>query len=300
MKKCSICPRNCGADRTGDAKGFCNSPDAFSISKIMLHTWEEPCICAGGGAGTIFFSGCNLGCVYCQNRAISRGGRGEIMTDEKLEAEIFSLCDKGASCIEFVTPTHYADRLAAFLMRIKHKIPVPTVYNSGGYDSPDSLKLLDGLIDIYMPDFKYFSSEIAKKYSNAPNYREVALESLKEMLRQVGAPKYFGDFNQRLERGVIVRHLILPSERQDSISVLELIASEIGADNIILSLMGQYTPDFYIEFEKENGSREELKNLRRRITSFEYNSVLSAAERLGFSGYMQDISSSSAKYTPEF
>ena len=300
MKKCNMCPRKCGADRKDGNRGFCNSPDAFFVSKIMLHSWEEPCISGEGGAGTIFFGGCNLGCIYCQNRAISRGERGEIMSDERLEAEIFSLCKKGASCIEFVTPTHYISRLAALLSKIKHKIPVPVVYNSGGYESVASLRLLDGLIDIYMPDFKYFSSDIAKKYSSAPDYCAVALEALKEMLRQVGRPEYFDDENTRLKGGVILRHLILPSHRKDSIDVLDLVAREIGAENVILSLMGQYTPDFYLEYEKEHGAREDCKSLRRRITSFEYNSVLEVANRLGFVGYMQDISSSSAKYTPEF
>lgn len=300
MEKCTLCPRKCGIDRSSDSRGFCNSPDAFFVSKIMLHRWEEPCISGGAGAGTIFFGGCNLGCIYCQNRAISRGKKGEIMSEEQLEAEILALCKTGASCIEFVTPTHFAQRLAELLGRIKSKISVPIVYNSGGYDSVESLKLLDGLIDIYMPDFKYFSPEIAKKYSNASNYAEVALSALKEMFRQVGSPKYLDDTKSRLGRGVILRHLILPSHRQDSIAVLELVAKEIGAEKVILSLMGQYTPDFYIDFEKENGAREDCKNLRRRITSFEYNSVLDAANRLGFSGYMQDISSSSAKYTPDF
>ena len=300
MKKCSMCPRKCGADREDGNRGFCNSPDAFFVSKIMLHSWEEPCISGDGGAGTIFFGGCNLGCIYCQNRAISRGERGEIMSDERLEAEILSLCDKGASCIEFVTPTHYISRLAVLLSKIKHKIPVPVVYNSGGYESVASLRMLDGLIDIYMPDFKYFSSEIAKRYSFAPDYCAVALDALREMLRQVGAPEYFEDDATKLKRGVILRHLILPSHRQDSINVLELVAREIGAKNVILSLMGQYTPDFYLEYEKEHGEREDCKSLRRRITSFEYNSVLEVANSLGFVGYMQDISSSSAKYTPEF
>ena len=300
MDKCSICPRKCGADREGGNRGFCNSPDAFLVSKIMLHAWEEPCISGEHGTGTVFFGGCNLGCIYCQNRAISQGERGEIMSDERLEAEIFSLCERGAASIEFVTPTHYIPRLAALLSKIKHKLPVPVVYNSGGYDSAESLKQLDGLIDIYMPDFKYFSSEIAKRYSNAPDYCSVALDAVKEMLRQVGSPKYFDTDKSQLSRGIILRHLILPSHRQDSINVLELLAKEIGVENVILSLMGQYTPDFYLEFEKERGAREDCKCLRRRITSFEYNSVLEAADRLGFQGYMQDISSSSAKYTPDF
>ncbi len=300
MSNCIACPRRCNIDRRGSRLGYCNSHDTFSVAKIMLHSWEEPCIAGEKGAGAIFFSGCSLGCIYCQNRKISRGQIGEIWSDDRLEAEIYRLCDMGAECIEFVTPTHYSYRLAALLSRIKHRISVPTVYNSGGYESAESLRALDSLIDIYMPDFKYFSSELAKKYSNAENYPKIALEGLKEMYRQVGIPKFRTDKPNLLESGIILRHLILPSHRLDSIRVLELVAKELGAENVILSLMGQYTPDFYLEYERENGKNEELKCLRRRLTSFEYNSVLSAAERLGFQGYMQDISSADSKFTPEF
>ena len=264
----------------------------------MLHQWEEPCITRDGGAGTLFFSGCNLGCVYCQNRAISRGKCGNTFSEAELEKEIFSLIKQNASCIEFVTPTHYTDALAALLSKIKKDIPVPVVWNSGGYDSPDSLSRLEGLIDIYMPDFKYFSPELSKKYSNAFDYSSVALHALKEMLRQVGKPRFDG--NGMLLGGVIVRHLILPSHRADSIAVLELIAREIGAGNVILSLMGQYTPEFYIEHEAEHGKDDNYKNLRRRITSFEYNSVLDRAIELGFDGYFQSLDSASKKFTPDF
>jgi putative pyruvate formate lyase activating enzyme len=251
-----------------------------------------------GGAGTIFFSGCNLGCVFCQNRAISRGGCGEIMSEGELEGTIFSLIEQGASCIEFVTPTHYTAKLASLLGRIKGDIPVPVVWNSGGYESVESLRMLDGLIDIYMPDFKYFSPELSKKYSNAEDYAAVATGALHEQIRQVGKPQY-GDGGMLL-RGVIVRHLILPSHRADSVGVLELIANEVGAENVILSLMGQYTPDFYIEHEKEHGKNEACKNLRRRLTSFEYDSVLSRAIELGFDGYFQSLDSASKKFTPDF
>ncbi len=293
-----MCPRGCRAERS-ETYGFCSVGEEIKVAKVMLHKWEEPCICQGAGAGTIFFSGCNLGCIFCQNSAISRGGPGNIMSEDELEREIFILCESGASCIEFVTPTHYSLKLSALLSRIRNRIPVPVVYNSGGYDSAEALKLFDGLVDIYMPDFKYFSSEIAKKYSNAPNYRDIAMSSLKEMLSQVGTPKYFDD-GVRMKSGVILRHLILPSHRQDSKDVLGFVAREVGAENVILSLMGQYTPDFYIEYEKKNGENDDFKNLRRRLTSFEYNSVLKCAEALGFSGYMQDISSASAEYTPNF
>ena len=298
MAKCYICPRECGADRERGETGACNSPFDFAVSKIMLHKWEEPCIVGESGAGTIFFSGCNLGCVYCQNSRISRGGYGEIMTERELEGAIFSLVEQGATCIEFVTPTHYTHRLASLLSRVNHKINLPIVWNSGGYEKAESLRLLDGLIDIYMPDFKYFSPEISKKYSCASNYREYALSSLAECVRQVGAPKF--KENGMMKSGVILRHLILPSNRADSVAILELIASEIGAKNVLLSLMGQYTPDFYIERAEKCGKEAVYKNLCRRITSFEYNSVLSVADRLGFEGYFQDLSSASRKYTPDF
>ena len=296
MALCNICPRNCSVDRRAGRIGACHSPYDFSVSKIMLHEWEEPCFVGESGAGTVFFSGCNLGCIYCQNKKISRGGCGEIMTDAELEAAIFSLEERGAACIEFVTPTHYSDRLCSLLSKIKHRISVPIVWNSGGYESVETLRSLDGLIDIYMPDFKYFSPDIAKKYSFAEDYCRVALDALREYVRQVGKPRY--DESGMLMRGVIVRHLILPSHRSDSIKILELIAKEIGAENVILSLMGQYTPDFYLE--ESEGAETVYKNLCRRITSFEYDSVLRAAQKLGFDGYFQSLSSASKRYTPDF
>ena len=298
MSKCYTCPRRCGAERDAGKLGLCHSPSDLTVSKIMLHKWEEPCIAGEKGAGTIFFSGCNLGCIYCQNRAISCGGCGKIISDGDLEKEILSLIDQGASCIELVTPTHFTDRIASLLTRIKKDIPVPVVWNSGGYESSESLYRLDGLIDIYMPDFKYFSPELSKKYSNADNYAPVAIAALHEMIRQVGAPK-FNEYGM-LQSGLIVRHLILPSHRKDSIAMLELLDHEIGHESLILSLMGQYTPDFYIEYEKENGENDEYRNLRRKITSFEYDSVLARATELGFDGYFQSLDSASKKFTPDF
>ncbi len=264
------------------------------ISKVMLHQWEEPCICSGAGAGTIFFSGCNLHCIYCQNCKISQGICGERYSAEQLKKEIFMLIEKGASCIEFVTPTHYSDRIAKILKEIKSDIPVPVVWNSGGYEKVDTLKLLDGLVDIYMPDLKYFSDELSRRYSHASNYFPVAITAIKEMLSQVGAPRF--DDDGKLLSGVIVRHLVLPDCRRDSIELLSRLDDQVGADNIVLSLMSQYTPDFYVH--EHPGC--ECKNLARRLTSFEYNSVLKRAQELGFEGYFQDTSSASARYTPEF
>ena len=312
MSKCYGCPRECGADRSTGKSGYCRVGEDFSVAKIMIHRFEEPCICADGGAGAIFFSGCNLGCVFCQNRDISRAATGQNMTDGELEREIFSLVERGADCVEFITPSHYTAKIAALLDRIKSKIPVPVVWNSNAYEKVDSLRALDGLVDVYLPDFKYFSAELARKYSSASDYPSVALAAVKEMVRQMGAPVFFEDNRtindsdsvekgeKMIKSGVIVRHLVLPSHRADSIAALELLAREIGAENVLLSLMSQYTPDFYIEYEREMGARDELKNLRRRVTSFEYDSVAKVADSLGFDGYFQARESASSSYTPDF
>ena len=291
--KCNICPRECGVERSSGQVGFCRTPEDFIIAKVMLHKWEEPCIAGDGGAGTIFFSGCNLRCVFCQNREISRGDKGEIMNEKELEREMFGLVEKGAECIEFVTPTHYTERLAALLERIRPKLHIPTVWNSGGYEKVESLKMLDGLIDVYLPDFKYFDGEIAKTYSAAPDYLEFATAALGEMLRQTGKPSF--DENGKLIRGVLLRHLVLPGHRADSIAVLNHIADKFGADSLILSLMSQYTPDFYAE----SGDCD-CKNLCRRVTKFEYDSVANVADELGFEGYFQRLTAASRSFTPNF
>ncbi len=330
MSKCYICPRECGADRARGELGYCRAPDSFLVAKTMLHHWEEPCISGEGGVGAIFFSGCSLCCVYCQNKEISGGNAGVVMTDNELEHELFSLVERGAECVEFVTPTHYTSRISRLLERIKPKLNVPVVWNSGGYEKPESLRMLDGLVDVYLPDIKYFSPKIAQNYSCAPNYLDFALPALKEMLRQVGVPRFFTtnekfsaqkteffttqaqkhnqDSGNRatnsrkkiLKKGLIVRHLVLPSHREDSISLLRLLECEIGAGNILLSLMSQYTPDFYIERESDTGGSPEYSELCRRVTSFEYNSVLKVAEELGFQGYLQAKSSATRAYTPSF
>ena len=290
---CNICPRACGANRENGKMGFCRAPSEFLVAKIMLHKWEEPCIAGERGAGTIFFSGCNLRCVFCQNCEISRGDKGEIMTDARLENEIFALGESGAECIEFVTPTHYTDRIAELLKRIKPRLTLPVVWNSGGYESVESLKKLEGLVDVYLPDFKYFDGEIAKKYSAAPDYLSVATAALGEMLRQTGKPQF--DERNMMKRGTIVRHLVLPGHRNDSIATLEHLAKSFGSDAFLLSLMSQYTPDFYAA----SGCAEH-KNLTRRLTKFEYDSVMKRADALGFEGYFQGIDSASKKYTPDF
>ena len=270
-------------------------PADLYVGKSMLHMYEEPCISAEHGAGAIFFSGCNLRGVYCQNRKISLLSQGKRTSESELEKIIFGLCEQGAECIEFITPTHYTDRLANLLYRIKPKLSVPVVWNSGGYEKVETLRALNELVDIYLPDFKYFSSELSLRYSAAGNYPEVCTDAIKEMLRQTGKPKYSQD-GKKLAGGVIVRHLVLPGCRHDSINILRHLRSIVEPDDIILSLMSQYTPDFYMQ----NRECVRYKNLERKLTSFEYNSVLSEATRLGFSGYFQHRDSASAAFTPDF
>ena len=293
MPECNICPRGCGADRSLGKLGFCRAPEDFLVAKTMIHKWEEPCIAGERGAGTIFFSGCNLRCVFCQNIDISRGAKGKLMIDTELEKAIFDLVEQGAECVEFVTPTHYTDKLAGLLERIKPYLSVPVVWNSGGYEKVESLRLLEGLVDVYLPDFKYFDVEMAKAYSSAPDYFEVATAALGEMLRQIGKPQF--DEKGKLQKGVLVRHLVLPSHRNDSIAVLRHIADKFGANSILLSLMSQYTPDFYI-----NTACAEHKNLCRRLTKFEYDSVMKVADELGFEGYFQGMTAASKRFTPNF
>ena len=289
---CNNCPRLCKCDRAAGEIGFCRMPNDIYISKYMLHPYEEPCVSCQRGAGTIFFSGCNLMCVFCQNKDISRGNSGRAFSEDELLDVIYSLSDMGAECIELVTPTHYTNQLIPILKRARQDIKIPFVWNSGGYDGEETIRRLDGLIDVYMPDLKYFSDDIAKKYSNAKGYFEVAIGSIKEMLRQTGKPKFDGD--GKLLSGVIVRHLVLPACREDSINLLTAISREVSPDSIILSLMSQYTPEFY---DIEMGGH---KNLLRRVTSFEYSRVLNTAISLGFDGYFQGRESASSRFTPSF
>ncbi len=304
MSKCYDCPRRCGADRERGECGFCSVGAELTVAKVMLHKWEEPCISGHGGAGTVFFSGCNLRCVYCQNCDISRGGTGAAVSQARLEQMIFELISDGAECIEFVTPTHYTSRLAELLSKIKNDIPVPVVWNSGGYESIESLRRLNGLVDIYLPDLKYFSPELSKNYSAAPDYFSVAIGAIREMVRQVGKPQFSSSDSplspNMMTKGVIVRHLVLPSHRNDSISLMQALSTEIGTKNILLSLMSQYTPDFYRRSADSGLVPNIFPTLRRKLTSFEYDSVAKIATDLGFNGYFQGKSSATSDFTPEF
>ncbi len=288
---CNACPRHCGALRKdADSFGFCGVPKEFVVSRVSLHPWEEPPISGKNGSGTIFFAGCNLRCVFCQNRPISHGGKGRVMTDAELEGAMFDLRDQGATNINLVTPTQYALSLAPLLERVKPKLGIPIVYNCGGYEKVETLKQLEGLVDIYLPDFKYASGEIAGKYSGASDYPQVAEAALAEMLRQVGAPVYAADGS--LQKGVIVRHLVLPGNRKDTAAVLTRLAERFGVKEYLLSLLWQYTPEFAMDTP--------YPELHRRVTTFEYRSAAELAETLGFEGFFQSKSSATAVYTPSF
>ena len=290
MSICNICPRACGVDRSV-RRGFCASGDKAAVSRVSLHMWEEPSVSGERGSGTVFFCGCNLRCVFCQNKAISRGDADAILYDADALSEVFlQLEDMGAHNINLVTPTHFASVISQALEKVKTKLSIPVVYNSSGYESVSSLEALDGLVDVYLPDFKYASAELADKYSSAPDYPEIAKAALSEMYRQTGAAVF--DNAGMIRRGVIVRHLVLPSHRKDSIAVLDTLSELLPIKDIRLSLMSQYTP----EFAKDS----EFKELHRRVTSFEYNSVLEHALSLGFEGYFQHRSSATASYTPDF
>ena len=285
--RCTLCARRCGVDRSAGEIGFCGAPDGMTVSKIMLHPWEEPCF--GDKAGAVFFAGCSLGCVYCQNKAISaaRPLRGKTLTREELAKTMLQLQTDGATCIDLVTPTHFADAVLDALRSVRAQITIPVVWNTGGYDSPETIRACAGLVDVFLTDFKYGTPKLAEAYSLAPDYPDAAAEALAEMFRLTGAPVCEGD---RLVRGTVIRHLVLPGGRKDSAAALRRIAETVPPEEILLSLMRQYTPDF---------APADIPALRRRVTSFEYESVREEALRLGFvHGFSQDKDSSDTRYTP--
>ena len=288
-KKCGLCPRKCGVNRY-KAKGFCGVGAYLKSAKACLHLWEEPCISYKNGAGTVFFSGCSLHCVYCQNNIISSKLFGMEISVERLGEIYLDLQDKGADNIELVTPTHFIPDIIKSLDLIRHKLNIPVVYNSGGYELTESIKLLDGYIDIYLPDIKYYSPEISERYSNAPDYFHYASEAVKEMINQTGNLKY--NENGGLIKGTVIRHLVLPNCRHDSMKVMDWIAENTNPKQVLVSLMSQYTPFDFIP--------EKFPELKRKVTKMEYNSVVRYAEKLGIRGFTQEKSSSDEKYVPDF
>ncbi len=289
IEKCAICPRNCNIDRNKQM-GICSVGNEFRIGRIAPHMWEEPCISGEKGSGAIFFAGCNLKCVYCQNEKLSRGEVGQVYSAEALVEEMLLLQDSGVHNINLVTPTHYISQLVPVLQLAKKKgLKIPVVYNTSGYEKVESLKMLDGLVDVYMPDLKYLESELAEKYSRAKDYPEIVKKAIEEMYRQVGAPEF--DTDGMMKKGVMIRHLVLPGYTEESKAVIKYIY-ETYRDNLFISIMNQYTP---------YGELENFPELQRPITEQEYEEVIDYAIEIGVeNGFIQEGGTSSESFIPEF
>lgn len=305
MEKCQLCPRNCGADRTvsnadstggigtertAGTTGYCGMTEDIYVARAALHMWEEPCISGDEGSGAVFFSGCTLRCVFCQNYEIAAGKAGKCITKERLVEIFLELQEKGANNINLVTPTHYILQLAEAIKNARSRgLTIPIVYNTSSYEKVESLRVLDGLVDVYLPDFKYVSPEISKKYSKAADYFEVAVKALAEMYRQVGEPQ----FNEKgiMIKGVIVRHLLLPGYAGDSKKVIEYLYKTYK-NSIYISIMNQYTPLLQVKNYPE---------IDRKVTAKEYDEVVDYAIEIGVvNGFVQEEGTSSESFIPAF
>ncbi len=287
MKKCDLCPRKCNIDRSL-RPGFCGVGAQLSAARAGLHFWEEPCISGTGGSGAVFFSGCNLRCVFCQNRAISRGGCGKEITVTRLREIFDELIWQGADNINLVTPTHFTDKIAEALAA--EKLPVPVVWNSSAYEEPETLKTLEGLVDIYLPDYKYADGALAAKFSHAPDYPQKAWAAIGEMVRQTG--NYRLDEDGMLLSGVLIRHLVLPGHVDNTLDVIDRITETYTDETVLFSLMSQYTPpEDPLPFPE----------LNRRLTKEEYDRAVDYLYLCGWeNGYVQELSSAQSEYTPDF
>ena len=282
---CTLCPRRCGAERTAEAGGgFCRMPGGLRVARAMLHHWEEPPISGQNGAGTVFFSGCTLGCVYCQNGDISAGGFGKDISTARLREIFEELIAQGAHNIELVTPTHF---LPWILPALTPRLPVPVVYNCGGYERVETVRALEGLVDVYLPDLKYADGTLAAELSGAADYFPVACEAIREMFRQVG-PYVLED--GLLTRGVVIRHLVLPGYLDNTRRVLDWIAETFAPGDVLVSLMSQYTP-----------TANMTGRLARRVTAAEYRAAADYMRNCGITdGFVQERTSAEEAYTPAF
>ncbi len=289
LTDCRLCPRNCGVNRM-ERPGFCGEKAGIRCARAALHHWEEPCISGTRGSGAVFFSGCSLKCCFCQNYKISQEGLGKEISPAKL-AEIFlELQEQGAHNINLVTGTHFLPGILAALDLARPKLSIPVVYNCGGYEKPEVIGLLDGYIDIFLPDLKYFGQDLSLRYSGARDYFDQASRSIAAMIAQTGNPVL--DENGILQKGVLIRHMVLPGSRKDSSALLKWMARNLPKDSFLLSLLSQYTP-FY------KSSR--YPQINRRLTTYEYDKVLEEAVDLGLTrGFMQEKSSAKEEYTPPF
>ena len=281
-QNCTLCPRMCGVDRSKNI-GFCRCPGEAVVAKTMLHKWEEPALAGEGGSGAIFFGGCTLGCAYCQNAAISRGPKGEPVDSAALRKMMEELIARGAENIDLVTPTQY---LPTILPALEPKLPVPVVYNCGGFERAETLRALDGKVDIYLPDLKYADDALAARLSAAPDYFATATAAIREMVRQTGPVRWEGE---RVKRGVIVRHLILPGYVENSLKVLDWLGESFRPGEILVSLMRQYTPMGGLPAP-----------LDRRVTEEEFQAVLSWMYLNDLQGFTQEEDSAQTTFIPDF
>lgn len=289
--KCELCPHRCGADRETKL-GRCNSLSDITIARAALHMWEEPPISGERGSGTIFFSGCPLSCVYCQNMEISRGRVGRRISRERLSEIMLELEAKGAHNINLVTPTHYVSHIIPTVEKARtHGLSLPIVYNTSGYERVETIDALSGTVDIYLTDFRYITPELAKKYSGADDYPEVALRATERMIKTVGSPIF--DDDGIVKKGVIVRQLILPGYTEEAMRITDLLYSNFG-DDIYVSLMNQYTPT-------ESLDREKYPELARALTQDEYDEVVDHAVDVGVTqGFIQDGETAKESFIPAF
>ncbi len=280
---CALCPRECYVNRTAGQTGWCGCPAVAMVAKTMLHQWEEPALAGSGGSGAIFFGGCTLGCKYCQNSAISHSPCGTPMDSAGLRRVMEDLIARGAENIDLVTPTQY---LPTVLPALEPKLPVPVVYNCGGYERVETLRALEGKVDIYLPDMKYADGRLAAGLSGAEDYFPVAAAALREMVRQTGAPQWEGE---KLIRGTVVRHLILPGQIESSLKVLDFLGENFAPGEILVSLMRQYTPMGTLPAPFD-----------RRITDEEYDAVLSWMYLNDLEGFIQEADAADSLYIPDF
>lgn len=291
LSNCILCPRKCDVDRTTGQTGYCGMPDKLLVARAALHMWEEPCISGPTGSGTVFFSGCNLKCVFCQNHSIALGDCGKPISVQRLSEIFLELQEKEAANINLVTPTHYIPQIRdALLLAKAQELNLPIVYNTGGYESVASLQLLEGLVDIYLPDLKYCSTELSTKYSHAADYFQVATAALAEMYRQVGTP-VFDEATGMMKRGMIVRHLILPGQTKDSKKVLRYLHETFG-EQIYISIMNQYTPLPHVA---------QIPELNRKVTQDEYDRVVNFAIAIGIeNAFIQEGETAEESFIPPF
>lgn len=290
LKECHLCPRNCGVDRLAGQKGFCGVDAGIMVARAALHMWEEPCISGKEGSGAVFFSGCSLGCVFCQNRTISKGQSGKVITVEHLAELFLELQGQKANNINLVTAGHFLPQVREALILAKEQgLTIPVVYNSSGYEKAEMLRYLEGLVDIYLPDLKYLEADLAGKYSHAKDYPEVAMKALEEMVRQVRTPEF--DEWGMMKKGVIVRHLLLPGHVRNSKKVLEYLYGTYG-DQIYISLMNQYTP---------MPAMKDDPQLSRKVTDREYDRLLDHAISFGVTNcFIQEGETAKESFIPEF